>query len=543
MALIRRLMAATNARSPFDDWWYRPVSSGTPTHTGLAVDHDTALKVSAVWACVRLLSESVASLPLIVYRRRPDGGKERATQHPVYDLLHTQPNVYQTAYQFVAQQMVALLLRGNAYARIIPGPRGPVDQLLPISPDAVRVEQNADATLRYLVRQKDGTERAFLDDEIWHITGMSLDGIRGVSTITYARESIGLALATEGYGARFFGNDSRPGGVLEHPGKLSKEGRANLSASWEAAHRGISNAHKVAVLEEGTTWKTVGISPEDSQYLMTREFQVTDLARWFNVPLHMIQETSKTTSWGSGIEQLSQAFVTYSLMPWLRRWEQAILKDIIVRSDVYFSEFLVDALLRGDTTTRYGAYATGRQNGWLSIDDVRGKENMNPAGVPGAKDYHVQVNLVPVDQLRQMALPTDPPGPRPGQKPPAEQVAVLERYVYDAAARVVRKETAAIGKIAKRYASDTDGYRNAVDEFYNEHWHFVAEAMRVSRGDAVWYCTDQLRAVKNGLINVIADFEPASVERLASMALGTHGINVSNEWPTLEELKQEYGAQ
>jgi HK97 family phage portal protein len=384
MALIRALFGAAQP-NPAADFWYAPLGTVSRLGSGALVSPDTALKVSAVWACVRLLAESVAGLPLLLYERLPDGGKARAVGHPLYAVLHRRPNAWQTPFEFLSQQMVALLLRGNAYARIVPGPTGAVDQLWPLSPDAVTPELTSAGEKRYVLKRPGRADEVLLADEVLHVPGLSVDGVCGMSVITYARESIGLAMATEAYGARFFGNDSRPGGVLQHPGKLSDAGRDNLKASWEAAHRGTDHAHRVAVLEEGLEWKPIGIAPEDAQFLATREFQVADICRWFNVPLHMVQETSKVTSWGSGIEQLSTAFVTYSLLAWLRRWEQAVNRDLVLDADTYFAEFLLDALLRGELEPRYRAYALALQNKIMTPNEVRIRENMNP--VPGGDEF------------------------------------------------------------------------------------------------------------------------------------------------------------
>jgi HK97 family phage portal protein len=291
-------------------------------------------------------------------------------------VLHDQPNEQQTAMEFKDMLTGHVLLRGNGYAQILPGPRGPVDQLIPIHPDRVTVEKLPSGRLRYQVIQDDGEKRPFNQEDIFHLRGPSKDGITGMDIITYAADSFGLTLAAERYGGRFFRNDSKPGGVLRTEKTLSDGAARRLKTSWEAAHTG-SNQHRVAILEEGLEWQQIGISPEQAQFLGTREFQAEDVCRWFRVPPHMVGLTSKATSWGSGIESMGIGFVTYTLMPWLTRWKQTISKDLIIAPETYFADFIVDGLYRGDIETRYNAYAIGRQWGWLNVNDIRRFENMN----------------------------------------------------------------------------------------------------------------------------------------------------------------------
>lgn len=367
---------------------------GARTASGVSVSPDTALNAAAVWAAVKVISETVGSVPLIMYRRRADGGKERATDHPLYDLLHDQPNRSQTAFEFKEMLTTHLLLRGNAYAEIVPGPRGPVDQLLPVHPDLVTPERRPDGYLQFRVRDGKGGERTLLQDEMLYLRGLSLDGVTGVSVITYARESIGLMQAAESYGARVFSQGAQPGGVLEHPKELSKEAAARVSESWQAAHSGLGNAHKVAVLEDGLTWKQTSMTSEDAQYLETRKFEISEMSRWFRVPAHMLGDLERATF--SNIEHLGLEFVIYTMLAWFTRWEQAIKRDLILSPRTYFAEFLVDGLLRGDIKTRYEAYAIGRQWGWLSQNDIRRLENMNP--IAGGDTYLTPLNMLPADQ-------------------------------------------------------------------------------------------------------------------------------------------------
>jgi HK97 family phage portal protein len=404
MGMLGTLRSSIKASGAASDERFWSSYAGT-TGAGVTVNADTAMKTSAVYACVRLISETLASLPLILYQRLPNGGKDRALNHPLYDLLHDEPcqQPRLTAFQWKSTCMVHLLLRGNAYCRIVAGPRGPVDQLRLIHPDRVETRINGDV-VTYRVRRDDGTQETLNAEDVFHMTGLSLDGVTGVSLITYARETIGLSLAAESYAGRVFSQDGTPRGVLQLKGRLSQDGIDRLRAEWAEKHAGLANAHKPAVLEEGAEWKSIGMTAEDAQMLASRQFQVVDVARWFNVPLHMIQETTKATSWGSGIEHMSLGFLVYTLLPWLRRWEDTIAQQLIIAPQRYFAEFLVDALLRGNTIDRYGAYAIGRQWGWLSVNDILSMENRNP--VDGGDGRLQPLNMVP---LGTVPTPSSPP--------------------------------------------------------------------------------------------------------------------------------------
>jgi HK97 family phage portal protein len=377
MGFITRFlgMEAPAIRDPEDARWWggvNPVSVAGPV-----VNAETALKASAVYACVALIAETLAAMPLITYRRLANGDRERVPNHPLYSVLHDQPNRDQTAFEYWEMMVGHAMMRGNGYARKVPGPKGPVDQLVPMHPDRVTAERGMTGVLRYRIRNEDGTEEVLNQEDVFHLKGKSSDGITGVSVLTYARDSIGMALATEEYGGRLFSQGTRLSGVLQTEQKLDKPVQQRLKASWESTYSGLKNAHRVAVLEQGLKWQQLGMTNEDAQFLDTRSFQVVDIARWFRVPPHMIGETSKATSWGTGIEQMSIGFVVYTLLSWMTRIQQAVRRDLIIATDQYFAEFLVDALLRGDIKSRYEAYNIGRNGGWLSVNDIRRAENMN----------------------------------------------------------------------------------------------------------------------------------------------------------------------
>jgi HK97 family phage portal protein len=356
------------------------------TRSGMHVTADTALACAAVNACVRVVSEDVAKLPLILYRRLPDGGKERATEHPLFRLLHSRPNAWQTSFEFREMMQGHLELRGNAYAMKVTSGRR-VLELVPIHPDRVTVKQDTNFTLRYTVTP---TGDEFTAGQILHLRGMSSDGFTGMSTLNHAREAVGLAKATERHGATMFGNGARPGGILSHPARLSPEAAKRLKEQWDDAHSG-DNANGTAILEEGMSWAQMGMTSEDSQFLETRKFQRSEIASFFRIPPHMIGDLERATF--SNIEHQGQEYVRGSLDPRLQRWTQRLNADLLTpaEQEEYFFEFLTDALLRGDTKARYDAYSTAITNGFMSRNEARVRENLNPA--PGLDEFLQPLNM------------------------------------------------------------------------------------------------------------------------------------------------------
>jgi len=363
------------AASDADDHWYR--GYGARSATGRVVTPDSAMQVAAVFSCVNLLARTLAMLPLTIRKWEQNGDTSDAPLNPLYGVLRSRPNDWQTSYDFRAMMMGHLCLRGNAYAEILAGRRGAVDQLIPLHPDRVSVRRNAEGTLLYNISELNGRIRTLVADEVFHIRGLSSDGVLGLSPITQMREAVGLALATEEHGARLFSNGARPGGVLKLPGKLSKQAKSDLKSDWEEMQGGLGNTHRVAVLTEGLEWEAIGLSNEDSQFIASRTFQIEEIARIFQVPLFMLGVTEKSTTWGSGIEQLLIGFVIYTLMPWIVAWEQAITRDLIVAPDVYFPKFNLNALLRGDSAQRAAFYKTMVSLHAMTPNEVREREDMN----------------------------------------------------------------------------------------------------------------------------------------------------------------------
>ncbi len=362
-----------------------------PTPSGKTVNERTAMATSAVYACVRVLSETIASLPLHVYRRTGQG-KEKAMDHNLYYLLHDEPNPEMTSFVFRETLMGHLLLWGNAYAQIIRDGRGRVIGLYPLLPDRMDVGRTEQGELYYRY-QKEGREYLLRREEVLHIPGLSFDGLVGYSPIAMAKNAIGMALATEEYGSKLFANDARPSVVLEHPGILKDP--AKIRDSWNQIYRGSENAHKVAVLEEGMSVKTLSMPPEQAQFLETRKFQIEEICRIFRVPPHLVANLERATF--SNIESQSISFIDNTIVPWVARFEQAMQKALFFGGEKqqYLVKFNLNGRLRGDAQSRAAFYQTMRQNGIMSANDIRELESMNliPDELGGNK-YLVNGNFV-----------------------------------------------------------------------------------------------------------------------------------------------------
>jgi len=350
---------------------------------GQSVNERSAMQMSAVYACVRILAESIASLPLHFYQYNDAGGKEKAVNHPLYWLLHDEPNPEMSSFSFRETLMTHLLLWGNAYAQIIRNGRGEVIALYPLMPDRMTVDRDARGRIYYEYARSESDANTLgkkslvilSPEDVFHIPGLGFDGLVGYSPIAMAKQAIGMGLACDEYGASFYQNGAQPGGVLEHPNVLKDPKR--VRESWNAIYQGSKNAHRIAVLEEGMTYKPITISPEQAQFLETRKFQIDEIARIFRVPPHMIGDLEKSSF--SNIEQQSLEFVKYTLAPWISRWEQAIQRSLLLMSERtrYFARFNVEGLLRGDYQSRMNGYAVARQNGWMSANDIRELESLD----------------------------------------------------------------------------------------------------------------------------------------------------------------------
>lgn len=369
---------------------------------GKAVTEHSAMQMTAVYACVRILSEAIAGLPLHLYHYNDDGGKEKALEHPLYLLLHDEPNPEMSSFVFRETLMTHLLLWGNAYAQIIRNGKGEVVALYPLMPNRMTVDRDSQGQLYYSYQMSNsdaptmpGGTVILKPSDVLHVPGLGFDGLVGYSPIAMAKNAIGLAIATEEFGAKFFANGATPGGLLEYPGTVKDPDR--VRESWNKGFSGSQNAGKVAILEEGMKYTPISIAPEQAQFLETRKFQINEIARIFRVPPHMVGDLEKSSF--SNIEQQSLEFVKYTLDPWVVRWEQSIQRTLLTAEEKkqYFVKFNLEGLLRGDYQSRMNGYATARQNGWMSANDIRELENLDriPAS-DGGDLYLINGNMLPL---------------------------------------------------------------------------------------------------------------------------------------------------
>ena len=397
--------------------------------SGKRVNERSAMQMTAVYSCVRILSEAVASLPLHFYKYDENGSKVKATEHPLYILLHDEPNPEMTSFVFRETLMTHLLLWGNAYAQIIRNGKGEIIALYPLMPDRMKVDRDEHGRLyyEYQVSSDDaptnkGSTVKLIPDEVMHIPGLGFDGLVGYSPIAMAKNAIGLAIAAEEYGSKFYANGAAPSGVLEHPGTLKAPSK--VRDSWTQTFGGSANSHKVAVLEEGMKYTPISISPNEAQFLETRKFQIDEIARIFRVPPHMVGDLEKSSF--SNIEQQSLEFVKYTLDPWVSRWEQNMARSLLTAEEKqnYFIKFNVDGLLRGDYQSRMNGYATARQNGWMSANDIRELENLDriPAEL-GGDLYLINGNMTKLEDAGIFATGTDTSN---GEEKADEEQEVLE---------------------------------------------------------------------------------------------------------------------
>jgi HK97 family phage portal protein len=376
------------------DWFTGSMANSA----GVRVDYDTAMMYAPFFAGVRVIAEDLGLLPLFLYERLKRG-KDRATGHSLYPLLHDAPNPMMGAMSFKEALQGHAITWGRGVAYVVTHERtGVIEELWPLRPDRLRVKvrQMGKGRVERWIQYRDDVNGIYANlapGEYLCINGLGDDGVTGYSVVELAANSIGLGLATEHYGAKTFSNGAAPAGALSHPENLSPEARKRMADDWENIHRGIDRAHRVAILEEGVTWQQVGLPNDANQFLETRKLQVTDMARWLRLPPHKIGDLDRATF--SNIEEQQLDYVSSALNAWLTRWEQAVLTQLLLPEERarYFPEHLVDALLRGNTVARYQAYAVGRQWGWLSANDVRERENMNP--VEGGDAYLVPLNMVP----------------------------------------------------------------------------------------------------------------------------------------------------
>lgn len=494
MGILTRLLGRTEERGLSDAAVMRAFG-GVDAASGVHVSPETAMRSTAVFACVRILSEAVASLPMLIYRRQADGGKARAPEFYLYDLLHDAPNPLMTSFEWRATLMAHVLLWGNAYCQVQASRAGQVQALWPLAPWQMTVKRSgSDLIYEYLLA--DGTRQILLGDEVLHVRGLVVDGDVGLSPIAAVRRAIGLGLAAEEFGARLFGSGANVSGILQHPGKLSDKAYERLVVQTTDEMTGLRNAHRIKVLEEGMVWTRTAIPPEDAQFLETRRFQLAEVARVYGVPLDMLAEPGGAT--GNITELQGIRFVTHTLRPWLVRFEQTIKQRLLLARErsQFKVEFLVDGLLRGDVQSRYQAYATARQNGWMSANEIRALENFNP--VEGGDVYLVPLNMVPADAVAaqpvQPAMPGAPTptagsGPARSERRADPAITAARRkglmksqygVLADVAQRLARREVADVRRAARKMLARSDehggqAFLDWCEEFYRD-WPGIVDS-------------------------------------------------------------------
>ena len=377
--------------------WFAAALTGESSVSGVAITADSSLAIPAVVSAVHLIAGTISQVPIKLFRRLGrDGGKVIEQNHPLHTILTSQVNPETDAFVFKEIMATALLLHGNAYAEIQRDARGRVQHLWFLNPDQMAIDRAPSGRLRYRYGLSSGEVVTWIDDPVYppilHIKAYSRDGMVGTSVISQCRDTLGLSKAAESYAGTFFANGARPNGVLQTKGQLSPEAHQRIRQSWTNHHGGLSNANRMAILEEGMTFQATSIPPEDAQLLATRKFQVEDVARAFRVPSHLIGSLERSTF--SNIEQQALEFVVHSMGPWFKRIESAINKQLLGRSTVHFAEFVPDALLRSDTASRMQAHATAIQNGFLSINEVRAIENRN--AIDGGDQLLRPLNMGPI---------------------------------------------------------------------------------------------------------------------------------------------------
>lgn len=487
-SLVARRSASSGLATPNE--WLVSMFGGRASATGQSVTAESALTNTAVWNAVRILSGAIAGLPLILYKRRADGGKERAVDHPLYWLLHDAPTGRLTSFEWREMLAGHLELRGNAYAYIDHDRRGKIIALPPLHPDRMTVLIAPDDSLWYKYQPRLGPQLTFKAEEILHLRGFSSDGYVGKGPIEVAREAIGIALAEEEHTARFYANDASPGGVLKHKAKLSDQAYERLKASWEARFAGSGNSWKPAILEEGLEWQSMTMTRRDAQYIETRKFQVEEIARIFDIPPHMLKSMDRATF--TNIEHQGIEFVIWALRNRLVRMEQRLNMSLLLEREqgTYFFEFLVDALLRGDTQNRYQAHKIGREGGWLSADDVREIENMNPLPDGQGKIYLQPLNMADTKDPTKdpttpkpkpdAVLPQDPAAAADDEEDPedltARLLAASVPVLTDAMARALRKELLA-GRRQLERSSDPAEFVAWHETFWRDHAQMLTECL------------------------------------------------------------------
>lgn len=523
MGLALRLLrpsAQSSAPKPTDDFWYEPV----PMSTGSGVDLDEvrALEADAVYDCIKIISETIAALPRRIYRRKRQGGKEVALDHPLHKLLGVRPNPWQTSFEFIEMMTANAVFRSNAYAHITYR-GGDIHQLVPLRRGRIKVEQLESLRLRYRYSNAGGKEQVYTQDEILHLRGWTLNGLTGLDLLQLKREAIGLSLAAETFGANYLKNGASLSGVLEHSGKLSPQAHANLRRSFMEQYTGSTNAGAVLIAEEGMKWKQMGNSARDAQLLETRKFARAVIAAFFRIPPHKVGLMDQSTF--SNIEHQAIEFVVDTITPHVTRWEQKINADLLDGGEDYYFKFILDGLLRGDAKSRFEAYHQGISGGFLLRNEARELEDRDP--IEGLDQPLQPLNMATVDQAAELqgdqgkAVPRKEPEDDTDNEEARSSVKAFQILIGDAAARLSAAEIRLIEKRADRADEDRDRFDAWLHEMYSDHRVFVVKTLAPI--GLAW----KSLTTKDPSLNAIADrISTAGLKAL----LGTSVKNVLQEW-------------
>lgn len=472
--------------------WLITGETDDKSYTGKTVDEESAMTNTAVWSAVTQLSQTKASLPLHLYMRINEDDKKKAINHRNYNLLHLKTNPFMSAMSFRECQMGQVLRYGTCFAEKELDGNGNIIALWPLLSAKVRPDVLLNDIV-YVVSLPNGKEKVLDKSRILRVNGFSSNGLIGYSPVEFCKESIALSLAIEEYGARFYGNGARPAAVLEHPAELSQEAQDRLRKNWNKVHEGLENSHRIAILEEGMKLHEFTVTPEDSQTLETRKFQVEEVARIFNMPVHMLKELTRSTN--NNIEYQSLEFIIYSLRPWLVKFEQEYTIQLLTEKEQkkYFYEHSVDGLLRGDAEKRHKTYAHGRQWGYYSINDIRRKENLNSIGPEGDK-YLVPMNMVPIDKMDEFisgknekqnnnpAIPVNKNSEFQSRYINKRQIQNLytirkriqgfySRIFADSINTILNRESLAIQRAFKKHRNEV--FSDWIDSFFEDHYAYV----------------------------------------------------------------------
>lgn len=521
----------TGTPAPWDDFWYNPIGSGSAS--GIRVSPETAKRLSTVFSCINKIAKTQAMLPLKIYSDLPNGGKQVAENHPLFDVLYSRPNDQQTAFEWRQMMQGHLELRGNAYSEIIPGRRRAIDQLVPMHPDRVHPERLNTGRVRY--RYNDpltNTDRYLAQEEVFHLRNFMDDGVVGQSTVAMAVDTIGIGLAAQDYYARFLKNDARPSIAIVGGNFKTKEDEKRFRESWQESQTG-ANRHKTAVLPPGMSIEKLGINSHDAELLDARKFSRIEICSIFDVPPHLIGETEKTATYAS-VEQFNIMFATFCILPRLVLWEQAISRSLIFQN-AYFAKFSMGALLRGDNASRAAFYKTMVSLGVFSQNDVRIMEDLNP--IPDGDNYWRPMNWARLGDVHVSVQPSKGNGSGgeddeedqttdSGEGPQQLVRARLQMVASMAAEPCVRKEVNMLRKLAER-ANTGEEFRAGLSTFYDEHARFLSDRIKLSMLAARAYCEENRAFLSSAPDHKALDGRLDAVLRFGTRMLGQQAAEVT----------------